>query len=134
MPKIERRDKMAQDLKGTLNEIATEIKQFVANAATMTVETWYVPVGMPKADVPIDAQGHADFRQAAKPLAQTIVKFDGDSISVVPLVEEQDQLPQKDEDLLALHQRNVDEARKYRADIVNTFVDLLKELAPKESK
>jgi len=122
---------MAQDLKGTLNEIATEIKKFVANAATMTVETWYVPVGLAKEDIKIGADGHADFRQAAKPLAQTIVKFDGDSVSVIPLVEEAGKLPKQDEELLALHQRNVAEARQYRADIVNTFIDLLKEMSPK---
>ena len=122
---------MAQDLKGTLNEIATEVRKFVANAATMTVETWYVPVGMDKADIHFDSDGHASFRDAAKPLAQTIVKFDGDSVSVIPLVVEPDKLPKHDEELLALHQRNVAEARQYRADIVNTFIDLLKEIAPK---
>ncbi len=125
---------MAENLKGTLNEIAAEIKNFVANAATMTVETWYVPIGIEKEAVPIDDEGHADFRGAAKPLAQTIVKFDGDSVSVVPLHETEGQLPEKDEELLALHRRNVDDARLYRADVVNAFVDLLKEIAPKEGR
>jgi hypothetical protein len=124
---------MADNLQETLNEVAKEIKNLVANAASMSVETWYIPVGLEKADVPIDAEGHADFRSAAKPLAQTIVKFDGDSISVIPVRQEQGKLPEKDEELLALHERNVETARKYRVDIVNAVVDLLKDVIGKES-
>ena len=113
------------DIQDILLEVAEQIKEFIANAATMQVETWYVEIGAADT-IPADDEGQRDFRQVAKPLAQTIVKFDGDCIGVVPMRKGEDGY-EVDEDLLKLHEGNVTTASDYRAGILNAAVDILKE-------
>ena len=105
---------MAGDVEGALRSAAARIASYVEDAATMTVITQYVTIG---------ASGDANF-DAAKPMARTTVRLDGDSEVVVP-VREASTEPVRlelDPDLFAVHERNVAAATEYRARILQALV------------
>ena len=107
---------MATDLETSLRNAAEKVAQYVANVATMTVETKSVLVA---------ADGAADF-SAAKPIARTVVKLDGDSENIIPLRKGGDAALQVDTSLLELHQANVRAAIDYRARMLDILVGILK--------
>ena len=115
---------MAVEVKETMKEVAAKIKQFVDNAATMTVETWYVEISKDKIQV---QDNKAQWRTNAHPVAMTEVKLDGDSVSVVPMRKNAEGAFELDTELLELHERNVKTATDYRAGILNSLVSILKE-------
>lgn len=83
----------------------------------MTVITQFIPVG---------TTGELDFT-AAKPIAKTILRLDGDTEVILPMREtgpESGRL-EIDATLLDLHERNVAAATEYRARILNALVQAL---------
>jgi hypothetical protein len=108
-----------------MRDVAETIADLIEDAANMTVETWYVEVGVD--DVPVDAEGKADFRRNAHPLALTEVKFDGDSVAVLPMRRTADGRLEVDDESRDLHERNVRTATLYRSGLLNSLVGILKE-------
>jgi hypothetical protein len=116
---------MAREIQETLREVAETIGDLIEDATTMTVETWYVEIDVD--NVPVDAEGKADFRKNAHPLALTEVKFDGDSVAVLPMRRGADGRLEVDDESRDLHERNVRTATLYRAGLLNSLVGILKE-------
>lgn len=116
---------MAEEIQEILQGVAKRIGEFVDNAATMSVETWYVEVG--GSGIEVDETGAAQFQTKASPAAQTVVRFDGDSVGVIPMrkTETGDLVVHKE--LLSLHVQNVRTATEYRASILNSLVGILRE-------
>jgi hypothetical protein len=112
-----------QEFKDTLKTIVDKIGAAVEDAATLTVETWYITI-----DDEGGATGSAakaDFETRRRPLARTVIQWDTDCISVIPLRKGADSKLEVAENLLTLHNQNVQTARQYRADIINTFLNLI---------
>lgn len=116
---------MAREIQETLREVAETIGELIDDATTMTVETWYVEIGVDQ--VPVDAEGKADFRTNAHPLAITEVRFDGDSIAVLPMRRGADGRLEVDDEARDLHERNVRTATLYRSGLLNSLVGILKQ-------
>jgi hypothetical protein len=116
---------MADEIQDTLKEVAKRIGEFVDNAATMTVQTWYVEVGA--GEIPVDEENVAQFKQVATPAARTDLRFDGDSTGVIPMRRGADGELEVHKELLALHVQNVRTATEYRASILGSLVSILKE-------
>jgi hypothetical protein len=116
---------MAKEIQETLREVAETIREVIDDATTMTVETWYVEIGVDQ--VPVDAEGKADWRRNAHPLAVTEIKFDGDSVAVLPVRKGADGRLEVDDEARDLHERNVRTATLYRAGLLNSLVGILKE-------
>ncbi|NPA76356.1 MAG: hypothetical protein GXN93_01200 [Candidatus Diapherotrites archaeon] len=108
---------MAVDFETSLREAAETIAHYVKDAATLTVETRYVIV---------DDDGDIDFSQA-KPLAQTVIKLDGDSSLVAPMRLRDGRL-ELDADLLRLHNANVQTAIDYRARILSSLLEMMQSI------
>ena len=107
---------MPNEVENAIKSAATQIAKYVEDVAEMKVETKYVEVG---------ANNEADFAQA-KPGAQTVVKLDGDSETIVPLRRNQTGQLEVDTDLYELHQRNVQTAIDYRHKMLQALLDVLK--------
>ncbi len=107
---------MAAELENSIKNAAAKVAEYVADVATMTVETKYVEVG---------PDGHANFDQA-KPAARTIIRLDGDSETVVPMSEGAGGEFEVDTLLFDLHQSNVETAIDYRESMLNALLDTLK--------
>ncbi len=116
---------MSEDFQEILRDTAEKIRELVGNAATMNVETWYIEMGVDQ--VAIDDQGKAQFRQNAHPAAMTEVRFDGDSIAILPMRRGEDDRLMVDRQVKEMHDHNVKTATDYRAGILNSLVGLLKE-------
>jgi hypothetical protein len=116
---------MADEIQDTLKEVANRIAKFVDNAATMSVETWYVEVG--GEGIQVDEEGVANFKQGARPAAQTHIRFDGDSVGVIPMRRGANDELEIHQQLLTLHVQNVRTATEYRASILSSLVGILKE-------
>ncbi len=106
---------MVSEVQLALRNAAGRVAQYVEDAATMTVETRYVQV---------TATGDVSF-EAAKPVARTTVRLDGDCEAVVPVQVGANGRFELDGPLLELHQRNVDTAIEYRARILNALLAAL---------
>ena len=117
---------MSEDFQEILRDTAEKVKELVTNAATMNVETWYIEMGVD--EVAIDDQGKAQFRQNAHPAAMTEIRFDGDSIAILPVRRGEDDRLVVDRQVKELHDHNVKIASDYRAGILNSLVGLLKEV------
>ncbi|HSF80804.1 MAG TPA: hypothetical protein VLA49_06200, partial [Anaerolineales bacterium] len=65
---------MANEFDTALKNVATSIAQYVKDASMMQVETRYVEIA---------EKAPSDFA-AAKPVARTIIKLDGDSETILP--------------------------------------------------
>jgi hypothetical protein len=91
----------------------------------MTVETWYVEVG--GEGIQVDGAGAANFGMNARPAAQTIVRFDGDSVGIIPVRKAESGDLEVHKELLTLHVQNVRTATEYRASILNSLVSILRE-------
>jgi len=107
---------MATELENSIKNAAAKVAQYVADVATMTVETKYVEIG---------PDGDVDFDQA-KPAARTIIRLDGDSETVVPMRETETKEFEVDTLLFDLHQSNVTTAIDYRASMLDALLGTLK--------
>jgi len=107
---------MANDLENSIKNAAAKVSQYVADVATMTVETKYIEIG---------TGGDVDFDQA-KPAARTVIRLDGDSEAIVPLRQAETGGFEVDSALFNLHQSNVATAIDYRARMLDSLLGALK--------
>jgi hypothetical protein len=107
---------MASDLESALKNVAQKITEYVKDAATLTVETRYVQIG--------DGET-VDFGKA-HPVAQTVLKLDGDSFAAVPVRLTEASRLEVDSALFDLHQKNVEAAIAYRERILNALAGVLR--------
>ncbi|MGD9092397.1 MAG: hypothetical protein PVF74_06095 [Anaerolineales bacterium] len=106
---------MANEFENALKTIATSVAKYVDDAATMMVETRYVEIGT-------DENPNFD---GASSVAQTIIRLDGDSETVVPMRQGTGGALEVDTSLFELHQENVTTAIEYRARILNALLGTL---------
>jgi hypothetical protein len=109
---------MATELENSIRSVAEKVAGYVGSIATMTVETKYVKIGV---------DGDVDFT-AAKPVARTSVKIDGDCEAILPVRVSDTGALTVEADLLDLHQRNVTTAIEYRARLLEALIGMLKTL------
>jgi len=107
---------MVTELENSIKNAAAKVAEYVADVATMTVETKYVEIG---------ANGDVDFDQA-KPAARTIIRLDGDSETIVPVRQAETGESEVDTVLFDLHQSNVIAAIDYRASMLDALLGTLK--------
>jgi len=106
------------DIQAMLRDTAQKVGDYVKDAATLTVETRWVP---------LSDTAPADF-DASKPVARTVIKLDGDNASVIPLRQGSAGSLEVDEALFSLHERNVTSAIEYRARMLNIMLGALRSL------
>ena len=99
------------ELKEALKNAADTIAKYVQDAASMTVETYYVEMGSNLSE--------------AKPAARTVVKLDGDSQTVLPMRKGADGTLVVDTVLNEMHQENVQAAIDYRAEMLEKLLSIL---------
>lgn len=112
---------MANEINNSLRDAAKKISEYVANVATMTVETRYVD---------IDDNKKTFSFEDAKPGARTEIKLDGDCKAVVPLRHNEAGVTVVDTDLFEMHERNVQTAIEYRARMMDALLETFKQLVP----
>ncbi len=116
---------MNEEFKQTLTKVVNALGEAVKDAATLTVETWYVTIdGEESAATGTAAK--VDFESRRRPMARTEIRWDSDCISVIPLRKGAGDQLEVVQDMLDTHNRNVDTARKYRSDVMNTFLGLVR--------
>ena len=98
------------EIKEALKNVADQVAKYVADAATMTVETSTVEVGGKDAQL----------------AARTVIKLDGDSESLLPMKKGADGVLTVDTTVYDLHQQNVKAASDYRAAILNSLLGILR--------
>jgi hypothetical protein len=106
---------VANELQNSLKRVAEKVAQYVEDAATLTVETRCIDPG---------SKGGNDFSQA-RPAARSVIRMDGDSETIVPMVAAKQGQAEVDSALYELHERNVKAAIEYRASILQALVDTL---------
>ncbi|UCH61175.1 MAG: hypothetical protein JSV61_06755 [Anaerolineales bacterium] len=106
---------MANEFDTALKNVASSISQYVKDASMMQVETRYVEIA---------EDGPSGF-DAAKPVARTIIKLDGDSETILPMRKNEAGSTVVDTELFELHQQNVSTAIDYRARILNALLSTL---------
>jgi len=107
---------MAKDIETALKNIATQVSQYVKDAAEMRVETQYVEVKF--------GEGAPTGFGQAQPAARTLIKLDGDSETIIPMRQGEDGL-EIDDALFEVHERNVAAAIEYRAEMLNALLSAL---------
>ncbi|HSH02513.1 MAG TPA: hypothetical protein VLL52_08345 [Anaerolineae bacterium] len=112
---------MAQELEQSLKKAAEKVAQYVSDVSELTVKTNYVI---------ISEDGSGDFDNP-KLAAQTTINLDGDSETTVPMRKATDanggETLEIDMPLFALHESNVETAITYRAEMLASLLDLLKD-------
>ncbi len=106
---------MANEMETSLRNAAETISKYIADVATLTVETRYVEVGN---------SSTVNFDQA-QPVARTIIRLDADSSEVIPMQRTAKGNLEVDATLLDLHSRNVTAAIEYRAKMLASLLTLL---------
>ncbi len=106
---------MANELNNALKSAAEKIVKYVDDISTMTVETKFV-----------DINGDVNF-DTAKPVARTEIRLDGDCATVLPLRKNEAGVLTVDGDLFDMHQRNVATAIDYRARMMESLLQTLKQ-------
>ena len=106
---------MAGEIETAMRQAAAKVAQYVEDVSEMRVVTSYVEVA-PGGDAGFDA---------AKPVARTVVKFDGDSETVVPVRPAEGGRLELDDALLGVHRDSVNAAIEYRARILNALLGAL---------
>ncbi len=106
---------MPNELENSIRSAAETIAKYVADVATLTVETRYVEVG---------ATGDMNFDQS-KPAARTEIRLDADSKTVVPMRNNEQGTLMVDAALLDIHNRNVAAAIEYRARMLSSLLGIL---------
>jgi hypothetical protein len=100
------------EIKEALKNVADQIAKYVADAATMTVETSYVEIdGKP---------------ENAKLAARTVIKLDGDSSTTIPTKAGLDGSLTVDSAIYEVHQQNVKAASDYRSGVLNSLLSILR--------
>lgn len=107
---------MASDLENSIRMAAETVAKYVADVASMSVETKYVEIG---------ANGDVDFSQA-KPVARTLIRLDGDSDEIIPLRQAENGRFEADADLMDIHRSNVQTTIDYRARLLDALLDVLR--------
>src|ERR687885_592579 len=105
---------MANEVENAIRSAAEQIVKYVEDVGTLQVQTGYVAVGT-------NVSGDITF-DTARPIASTIIRFDGDCKAVITMRDAGNGVLEVDNALLELHQRNVDAAIEYRARIVNALI------------
>ena len=103
---------MANEIEDAIRKASARLSALVDDAADLTVTTKYVEV---------DQGGAANFDEA-KPIAQTVIKIDGDTDAILPMRRGTGGALEIDTALLDLHQRNVTAGIDYRARIVSALL------------
>jgi hypothetical protein len=106
---------MANNLDDTIRQAAAKVLQYVEDAATLQVRTFYVLTGAEELSK-LDGE---------RPGAFTEVKLDGDCKVVVPMRKGRDDSMELDEALFSIHERNVQVATEYRARVLGAMIGLL---------
>lgn len=106
---------MANDMENSVRTAVQKLAQALENATEMKVETRYIIV---KADA------GAGPEPASQLAASTVVELDGDSVTTVPMRQNQTGL-EIDSALLDLHQKNVTTAIEYRTRVLNALLSLV---------
>jgi hypothetical protein len=105
------------DLPTALRKAAQELARQISEATTLEVVTKWV----------IAAENGAVDWEAARPVARTRVQLDGDSELIIPMAKEGDSLVIR-QDLLAMHESNVQNARGYREKLYDMILDVAREI------
>ncbi len=106
---------MPNEIETSLRNAAETISKYIADVATLTVETRYVEVG---------SAGTVSLDQA-QPAARTVIRLDADSSEVVPMQRTEKGNLEVDATLLDIHSRNVAAAIEYRAKMLASLLTLL---------
>lgn len=106
---------MAGEVSNALKNAAVAFSKYVEDIATMTVETRAIDL----------STGNAGALQQAQPVAQTIIRLDGDSQTIIPARKTESGRLEVDAELLEIHQRNVTTAIEYRARILSALASAL---------
>lgn len=110
---------MANELNNAIKASAEKIAKYVSDIATLSVETRYLDVG----------QQGVTFTQA-QPVARTEIRLDGDCFTTLPAKVNQANAMAVDGDLFDVHQRNVQTAIDYRAKMIASLMNLLRQGPP----
>ncbi|NWJ98593.1 MAG: hypothetical protein HXX20_22815 [Chloroflexi bacterium] len=108
---------MANELENTLKDITTKVTKYVDDLSKMTVVTQYTVISEE------DGVKNSEPQDAAR----TEIRFDGDSVSVVPMRRTDNGL-ELDQALYQLHQQNVAAATEYRTRVLGALVGALQSL------
>ena len=107
--------------KTSLNNTVSKLLAALEDASQLTVETRIFKVGAG------DGGGQAPAGAGpGKLVARTVIKADGDTSNGLPVIDEEK--GEVHENLLNLHNQSVDRALKYRAELVNSTVDIARNL------
>lgn len=110
---------MANELNNAVKSIAEKIVKYVGDASTMTVETRFV-----------DTSGPTVVFDNAKAAARTEIRLDGDCSTILPAQPNPQGVMSVDADLFEMHQRAVATAIDYRARILNSLMQVLRQTLP----
>lgn len=108
---------MVSELETAIKNVTAKVAEYVENIATLTVETRYVP---------IEEDATPGTFAEAKPAARTIIRFDSDSETIIPMRKGKDQQLEVDGELFNIHQTNVTTAIAYRAQMLQMLLDILR--------
>ena len=107
---------MANEFINSVKDVAQKITEYVKNASELTVETRYVVLG----------EKELNF-DTASVAAKTVIRMDGDSYAVMPMRKGDNGQLEVDSALFGLHQQNVTTAIDYRASILDSLLQILKQ-------
>lgn len=107
---------MANELNNAIKSAAEKIASYVGDIATLTVETRYLDT----------SQQNLTFDKA-QPLARTVINMDGDCFTTLPARQNEANTLAADADLFDVHQRNVQTAIDYRARMMASLLQLLRQ-------
>lgn len=99
-----------------INEVIQQITAALKDTAEITVSTKFVEVEPNAAAEPA----------AAKLLAQTIIKLDGDYDAIVPMRKNAQGVLEIDQTLLDLHREHVRLAREYRDGLLQALLSIVR--------
>jgi hypothetical protein len=109
---------MATDLETTVRNAAQKFAKALEDAAELTVQTEYVEVG---------DQGAVDFETGRKPIARSVIKLDGDTEVIIPVVRTDAGALEHDATLLDLHLSNVSSAIEYRSSLLDALLSVVRQ-------
>jgi hypothetical protein len=116
---------VAGEFENVIRGAAVKIAQYVEDAASLRVETYYAEIAAGDTlAVQIGSEAEPDLT-GFKLAAVTITKLDGDCRAVIPVRAEAGGQLEPDSALLDLHERNVNAAVEYRARVLNALVGAL---------
>jgi hypothetical protein len=105
---------MPSDLENSVRSAAEKVAQYISDAAVMRVDTSYV-----------DISDNTPERATIRPAAQTEIRLDGDSKTIVPMRRAQNGDLEVENELLDIHERNVATTIEYRSRVLSALLGLL---------